>query len=61
MLIATGIENAHTLFELAEQSYKRENKYYEPLKNSLTVTDNRTGKIFELPIINHAINATQLL
>jgi ABC-type methionine transport system ATPase subunit len=61
MLIATGIENAHTLFELAEQSYKRENKFHEPLKNSLSVVDNRTGKTFEFPIINHAINATHLL
>ena len=61
MLIATGIENAHTLFEIAEKSYKMENKFYEPLKNSLSVTDNRTGKTYELQIQNNAIQATQLL
>lgn len=61
LAISTGIENAHTLFELAEQSYKRENRFYEPLKNSLTVTDNRTGKSYELKIIDNAIAATQLL
>jgi len=61
MVIATGIENAHTMFELAEESYKKDNKFYEPLKNSLTVTDNRTGKNYELQIINNSINATQLL
>ena len=48
MIIATGIENAHTLFEIAEKSYKKDNKFYEPLKNSLSVTDNRTGKTYEL-------------
>ena len=61
MAIATGIENAHDLFELAEQSHKNENRFYEPLKNSLTVTDNRTGKSYELEIINNTIAAQQLL
>jgi citrate synthase len=61
MVIATGIENAHTMFELAEESFKRDDKFHEPLKNSLSVTDNRTGKTYELQIINNAINATQLL
>jgi len=46
------------MFELAEESYKKDNKFYEPLKNSLTVTDNRTGKNYELQIINNSINAT---
>ena len=48
MIIASGIENAHTLFEIAEKRYNMENKFYEPLKNSLSVTDNRTGKTYEL-------------
>ena len=48
MIIASGIENAHTLFEIAEKSYQKENKFYEPLKNSLSVIDNRTGKSYEL-------------
>lgn len=48
MVISTGIENAHTMFEIAEKSYNMENKFYEPLKNSLSVTDNRTGKNYEL-------------
>lgn len=61
MVIATGIENAHTLFELAEQSFKTENRFHEPLKNSLTVTDNRTGKSYELKIENNSVAATQLL
>jgi len=61
MALATGIENAHTLFEIAEKSYKNNNRYYEPLKNSLSVTDNRTGKCYELQIQNNAIAATALL
>ena len=61
MIISTGIENAHTLFELAEKSYQSSNKYHEPLKNSLSVTDNRTGKMYELQICNNTISATQLL
>ena len=48
MVIATGVENAHTLFEIAEKSYMKDNKFYEPLKNSLSVVDNRTGKNYEL-------------
>ena len=61
MALATGIDNAHTLFEIAEKSYKNNNRYYEPLKNSLSVTDNRTGKSYELQIQNNTISATQLL
>jgi len=48
MALATGIDNAHTLFEIAEKSYTNDNRYYEPLKNSLSVVDNRTGKSYEL-------------
>lgn len=48
MAIATGVENAQTLFEIADKSYHKDNKFHEPLKNSLSVTDNRTGKTFEL-------------
>ena len=61
MVIATGVENAHILFEIAEQSYQKDNKFYEPLKNSLSVTDNRTGKTYELQINNNSVAATQLL
>ena len=48
MVVATGVENAHSLFEISEKSYQQDNKFYEPLKNSLSVTDNRTGKTYEL-------------
>ena len=34
MVVATGVENAQTLFEIAEKSYRRENRFHEPLKNS---------------------------
>ena len=61
MALATGVDNAHTLFEIAEKSYKNNNRYYKPLKNSLSVTDNRTGKSYELQIQNNAIAATALL
>ena len=62
MVISTGVENAHTLFEIAEKSHENNSsKYYEPLKNSLSVTDNRTGKTYELEIRDNTIAATQLL
>ena len=61
MVIATGVENAQSLFEIAEKSYHRDNKFYEPLKNSLSVVDNRTGKSYELEIKNNSVAATQLL
>ena len=61
MVVSTGVENAQTLFEIAEKSYQNNNKYIEPLKNSLSVTDNRTGKNYELQIKNNTIAATQLL
>ena len=60
MVISTGVENAHTLFEIAEKSYEN-SRYIEPVKNSLTVTDNRTGKTYELDIKNNTVAATQLL
>ena len=61
MVVATGVENAHTLFEIAEKSYQSSSKYPEPVKNSLSVTDNRTGKTYELLIKNNTVAATQLL
>ena len=61
MVVATGVENAQTLFEIAEKSYRRENRFHEPLKNSLSVTDNRTGKTYEIEVKNNAVSATQLL
>lgn len=61
MIISLGLENAQNLFEIAEKSYLKENKYYEPLKNSLSVTDNRTGKKYELQIFNNSISALQFL
>ncbi len=48
MVVSTGVESAQTLFEIAEKSYMNNNKYQEPLKNSLSVIDNRTGKNYEL-------------
>ena len=62
MVVATGAENAQTLFEIAEKQYKKaDNRFYEPLKNSLSVVDNRTGKSYELQVTNNAVAATQLL
>lgn len=61
MIIATGVENAHTLFEIAEKTYQTNNKFVEPLKNSLSVTDNRTGKTYEIQINNNTVAATQFL
>ena len=60
MVVATGVENAHTLFEIAEKSYES-CKFPEPIKNSLSVTDNRTGKTYELLIKDNTVAATQLL
>ena len=61
MVVATGVENAHSLFEISEKSFQQDNKFIEPLKNSLSVTDNRTGKTYELQIKNNSIAAPQLL
>ena len=59
MVVATGAENAQTLFEIAEKQYKKaDNRFYEPLKNSLSVVDNRTGKSYELQVTNNAVAAT---
>lgn len=63
MVIATGEENAHSLFEIAESNYfkeGRENKFPSDYKDTFDVLDNRTGRRYELDIKNGAINATQL-
>ena len=60
MLISTGVENAQTLFEIAEKSFEN-CKYIDAVKDSLTVTDNRTGKTYELQIKNNTVAATQFL
>ena len=57
MVVSTGMENAHTLFEIAEKSYQN-CKYIDPVKDSLTVTDNRTGKMYELEIKNNTVDAS---
>ena len=44
MVLATGEDNAHSLFEIAESQYFTKNKYKNQFKNTFTVTDNRTGK-----------------
>ena len=44
MVLATGEDNANSLFEIAEKQFFNNNKYAEESKNTFTVTDNRTGK-----------------
>ena len=61
MVLSTGEDNAHSLFEIAEQTFQNNNKYEEETKNTLSITDNRTGKQYELDIRDNSIIATQLL
>ena len=44
MVLATGIDNSHSLFEIAENTFFNRNKYHEEIKNTLSVIDNRTGR-----------------
>lgn len=61
-LISTGVDSAQTLFELAEESYARNStKYPELRSNTMTITDNRTGKSIEVEIKDNTIAATSLL
>lgn len=51
MVLATGIETAQSLFEIAYATYyKTENNFKEQSKNTLSLTDNRTGRIYEIPV-----------
>ena len=51
MVLATGIETAQSLFEIDYATYyKTENNFKVQSKNTLSLTDNRTGRIYEIPV-----------
>ena len=61
MVLATGEDNAHSLFGIAESAFLSRNRYKEDIKSTLSVVDNRTGRQYELDVKDNAITATQLL
>jgi citrate synthase len=62
MCLATGEDTAQSLFEIAKkQYYTTGQKFPYDYKESLTVTDNRTGRHYEIPISYDAFDAKYLL
>jgi len=62
MCLATGEDTAQSLFEIAKkQYYTTGQKFPYDYKESLTVTDNRTGRHYEIPISYDAFDAKSLL
>ena len=56
-VLATGVESAYSLFEIASRGYKTNNRFKEDSSNTLSVVDNRTGMQYVLNIRNNAIEA----
>jgi citrate synthase len=54
------IKISHIIMNRLEQISNQFGPAMVTQKDTLTVTDNRTGKTYELPIIDGAINATDL-
>ena len=60
MVVRTGIQNAQNLFEICESTYYNRNDFMDNVKNTLSITDNRTGKSYEIDIKEGMLPATQL-
>ena len=54
-VLATGVDSAYSLFEIAKKGYETKNKFKEDTSNTLSVVDNRTGMQYILKIRDNAI------
>ena len=54
-VLATGVDSAYSLFEIAKKGYETKNKFKEDTSNTLSVIDNRTGMQYILNIRDNAI------
>ena len=59
-VLATGVDSAYSLFEIAKKCYENNNKFKEATSNTLSVVDNRTGMQYILNIRDNAIAASAL-
>ena len=60
-VLATGVDSAYSLFEIAKKGYETKNKFKEDTSNTLSVIDNRTGMQYILNIRDNAIQTSDLI
>ena len=61
MVLATGIETAQSLFEMARQHYWDHGvKYKTAQKNTISIKDNRTSRCYEINIEDGVLHSDDL-
>jgi hypothetical protein len=61
MVLATGLETAQSLFEIAYNTYHNPTKKFkEQTKDTFSLVDNRTGKAYEIPVNHGVIESEEL-